>query len=327
MIKGIMKIVPLIRAYFPDAKLNEPLADKTTFGVGGRAAGYLRVSTPEELWGAVSLAQKRKIPFQIIAGGSNVVFSDKIYSGLVIQYWDNLGRVEIEDNEVTIDASLPLMKLVKAATVNNLAGLEALSGIPGTVGGAVVGNAGAYGQSISDHLDSILIYNPSTSLRAGDQTLWLNKKACRFAYRDSVFKHKDFVVLRVKFKLEQGEKKELEKKSREIVESRNKKYPSSLRCPGSFFKNILAKEVSKKSLKLIDKTKIAYGKVPAGYLLEAVGAKGMKEGKIFVADYHGNLIINSGKGKCADVKKLAAKLKKKVYNKFKIKLEEEVRFI
>jgi UDP-N-acetylmuramate dehydrogenase len=320
MIKDVMKVASLIRAYFPEAKLNESLADKTTFGVGGKTLAYLHVRTPEELWGAVSLAKKKKISYQIIAGGSNVVFAEKIYPALVIQYFNKIGRVEIDDSEVVVDASLPLMQLIRAVMRSGLAGIETLSGIPGTVGGAVVGNAGAYGQSISDHLDSVLIYD-------GQKTKWVNKKACHFAYRDRIFKHKDPIVLRVKFKLGKGDRKELEKKSREIIEMRNKKYPPGTRCPGSFFKNVLAKEVSQKSLKLLDRAKIAHGKIPAGYLLEAVGAKGMKQGKIYVADYHGNLIINGGKGKCVDVKKLATKLKQKVYNKFKIKLEEEVRFI
>ena len=191
MIKDVMKVASLIRINFPRAKLNESLANKTTFGVGGKTLAYLHVRTPEELWGAVSLARKRKIPYQIIAGGSNVVFADETYRGLVIVFRNPKKlhhTCQCQDLTLTCEASLPLAELIKCAIKNNLAGLESLSGIPGTVGGAIVGNAGAYGQSISDKLVAVEVFD-------GKKVRWLDKKACRFAYRDSIFKHNDWIVL------------------------------------------------------------------------------------------------------------------------------------
>ena len=119
---------------------------------------------------------------------------------------------------------------------------------------------------------------------------------------------------------------ELEKISYDIIKTRLKKYKLGLRCPGSFFKNVLVKEVSEKSLKLISQNKIIEGKIPAGYLLEEVGAKGMRVGGIQIADFHGNLFINTGLAKAVDVKKLAKILKNRVKKKFGIVLEEEIRY-
>jgi UDP-N-acetylmuramate dehydrogenase len=299
-----------LKQLFPQAEFNVSVAPYTTFGIGGEAAAILIVKEPAELTAAISLARANKISYRLIAGGSNVVFSDKIFQGLLIIFCDG-GTSKLDHTchcqgvALTVNASAPLSELIKGAIKNNLAGLEALSGIPGTVGGAIVGNAGAYGQSISDHLVAVEVWD-------GKKTKWLEKKACKFNYRDSIFKHKNLVILRAKFKLESGDKKALVKKSREIIKTRNKKYAPGLRCPGSFFKNIVQPDGSK---------------IPAGKLLEAVGAKGMRVGGIYVADFHGNLLINDGQGTYADVKKLASKLKQKVLKKFGIKLEEEVRYI
>lgn len=288
----------------------EKIKSYTTFGIGGEAEKILVIKKPEELVVAVSDARKNKIPYQLIAGGSNVVFSDKFFRGLLIVYRNPAGKIKIENNVVECDASLPLLKLVTGTVKNGFAGLETLSGIPGTVGGAIVGNAGAYGQSISDKLVAVEVWDPL--LGAGGKTKWIEKKNCKFKYRDSIFKHKDLVVLRAKFELVKGEQKELVKKSREIIKIRNQKYAPGLRCPGSFFKNVVQADGSK---------------IPAGKLLEEVGAKGMRVGGIYVADFHGNLLLNDGTGTCAEVKKLATKLKQKVFKKFGIKLEEEVRYI
>jgi UDP-N-acetylenolpyruvoylglucosamine reductase len=209
--------------------------------------------------------------------------------------------------------------IVKKAINLGLSGLETLSGIPGAVGGAVFGNAGAYGRSISESVGKVEIWD-------GQDRRWLPGSACRFGYRESVFKSTDWIILSVVFRLKKGEKKKLIRISRQITKTRLKKYPSGLKCPGSFFKNILVKDVSGKSLKLVDRDKIIEGKIPAGYLLEEVGAKGMGCGGIAVADYHGNLLINTGRGRAGEVRRLGGLLKGRVRKKFGIELEEEVRY-
>ncbi len=322
-------------------KQNISLRPYTTFGIGGIAKKFVEVQTAEELLSVVEEAQRSKTPYELIAGGSNVVFSDKVISSLIIRFtppWPSpRGRVGRGRGLILrCPANLPLENLITEAISNGLAGIETLSGIPGTVGGAIVGNAGAYGQSISDCLTRVQIFDsrPLDAVRPKGRTAsgirWLSKKQCQFSYRNSIFKDskkKNWLILRAEFKLKKGDKKELEKKSREIIKIRLQKYNPSLRCPGSFFKNVLVKEISKKSLKLIDLNKIRDSKLPAGYLLESVGAKGMRIGGIYVADFHGNLLVNDGHGTYRDVITLATKLKKLVKNKFGITLEEEVRYI
>ncbi len=321
-----------IKLLFLQAEFNVSIAAYTTFGIGGKALAILTVREPAALVAAISLARANKIAYRLIAGGSNVVFSDKFYKGLIIIFRNDekLDRTcHCQGLTLTV-ASASLAELIKTTIKNNLAGLEALSGIPGTVGGAVVGNAGAYGQSISDKLVAAEVWNPSVSVRrstSNTNTRWLTKEQCCFAYRDSIFKHQDLIILRAKFKLAKGDKKKLAKKSREIIKTRDQKYAPGLRCPGSFFKNVLVKNVPRLSLGKIDQFRIINGKIPTGYLLEAVGAKGMRVDGIYVADSHGNLLINDGTGAYANVKKLANQLKQKVFKKFGIKLEEEVRYM
>ena len=312
-------------------KQDVSLSSLTTFQVGrGKADYYVQISKAEELIKIVKLARELEIPFRVIAGGSNLVFADTDYHGLLIQF---LARTKSNKKAkislgkrgakmaLIVPASLTLMSLIQSSIEQGLAGLEALSGIPGTVGGALVGNAGAYGQAISDKLVSVTVFD-SKKIRI------ISKKACQFAYRNSIFKTKlakDYLILSAEFKLEKGSKKELQKKSREIIQTRLKRYPKNLKCPGSFFKNVLVSSVSKKSLAKIDESKIRDGKINTGWLLEKSGALNLRSGAIHVSDWHGNLIINDGGGTSEDVKKLANLLKNKVYKKFGIKLEEEVR--
>ncbi|MBI2097616.1 MAG: UDP-N-acetylmuramate dehydrogenase [Candidatus Vogelbacteria bacterium] len=299
---------------------NVPLAPLTTFAVGGRARWFVSVSSPEQLVEAVKTARVKKLAYRVFAGGSNVVFGDRTFHGLMIQFRPKVKPCHWQGLTLTCQANLPLASLIKTAVSHGLAGLENLSGIPGTVGGAIVGNAGAYGQGIADCLTRVEIFD-------GRKTRWLDKKQCSFVYRESIFKRRDWLVLRAEFRLTKGDKKVLAKKSREIIKIRSEKYNPRLRSPGSFFKNVLVKDVSRATLAKLDQTKIRDGKIPAGYLLEAVGAKGMRQGGIRVADFHGNLLINDNHGTYRDVITLAAKLKKLVQAKFGIQLDEEVRYL
>jgi UDP-N-acetylmuramate dehydrogenase len=293
----------------------------TTFGVGGTAAYYRRVRRPEELIAAVRQARRLKVPYFILAGGSNIVGPDGRWPGLLIHYFAPRGKVAVVGLMITADASVPLASLVKTAVRHGLAGLEKLSGIPGTVGGAIVGNAGAYGRAISDCLVAMEIFD-------GEKRRWLKKKDCRFAYRDSVFKHRPWFVLQARFRFtKKSAPPILDRLAKEIIKTRAKKYPPHLFCPGSFFKNVLVKEVSSESLALIPPEKIIDGKIPAGYLLETVGACGMKAKHLEVASYHGNLLINRGGATAQEVKKLAALLQKRVFKKFGIRLEEEIIYV
>ncbi len=308
---------------------NIPLAECGTFRIGGVVKEVIEVTSSEEIIETLRRIGGRK--FCVFAGGSNIVFPDEGIPDTLIRVRG--GNIDYEDGRIVADAGVPLAEGITFAIAMGLRGIETLSGIPGTIGGAVYGNAGAYGASISNCIEKVEVLVPksrkSQSINSKSQTFerkWISRKQCALGYRESIFKKKDWIILRVVLKLKKGDREALEKKSKEIIAMREKKYKPGLRCPGSFFKNVLVKNVSKKSLALVDKTKIIDGKIPAGWLLEQVGAKGMREGGIYIADFHGNLFVNDGKGTAADVKALARKLKKKVFEKFGIELEEEVRY-
>ncbi len=286
----------------------------------------MAVSSATELVQAVKAAHSSGRLYCVIAGGSNVVFDDNGFKGLVIQYQNPKAKIQIEGDKITVEAGTSLAALVKAANRAGREGLESLAGIPGTVAGAVVCNAGAYVRTISDFLESVEVYNPSTSLGITK----LTKAQSKFSYRTSIFKSKkakDWLVLSATFKLPKGDSQELTKRSREIIKIREAKYKPRLKCPGSYFKNVLLKDISAKSNKLINLDKVRDGKIPAGYLLEEVGACGMRKGGICVASFHGNLLINDGTGTAKQAKSLATELKKRVQKRFGIELEEEIRYM
>lgn len=305
-----------------EVKEKVSLADVSTFGIGGPAKEFITVSSPEELVQVARWAKSNSKVYRVIAGGSNVVFPDEGLGCLVIRFLGGEAKVLESERVLIADAGVLLAEVIERAIAFGLSGLETLSGIPGTVGGAVVGNAGAYGHSISEAVQKVEVFD-----EASGEVKSLSNDECFFGYRESVFKKRDLIVTRIFLKLKEGNRAELEARSREIITVREKKYKPGIKCPGSFFKNVLVKDVSKEVLDKIKKEKIIEGKIPAGYLLEEVGARGMREGGIYIADFHGNLLVNDGTGKAEDVKKLAARLKGMVRERFGIELEEEVRFV
>lgn len=296
---------------------NVRLSPLSTFRIGGSAQYFCRVQRPEDLVEVAKWAKGAQLNYKLVAGGSNVVFPDRRLQGLLVQLRG--GVLTFNRTRCTVDAGVLLAEVIEQSIQAGLAGLETLSGIPGTMGGAIVGNAGAYGHSISEVVDRVEIWD-------GRRRRWLSQAECRFEYRESIFKRKPYLVLRAALSFKRGRPKELRLISRRIIRLRLKKYKPGLRCPGSFFKNVLASRVSRRSLRLIDSTKIIEGKIPTGYLLEQVGAKGMRVGGIVIAKFHGNLFINNGRGAARDVRALARILKRRVNEQFGITLEEEIRY-
>lgn len=318
-------------------KKNFLLREITSTGVGGPAKFYVEVKSEVELMAAINWAKKNGKKYFLIGDGSNLIPSDEGFNGLIIK--NKIEKFEIKNKIVLIGAGNSLLAVINRLNQLGWGGLEKMAGIPGTVGGAVYGCAGAYGQEIKDRLIAVQIlpmFRGSTSKHnfqtsAGGR--WLTKQQCRFGYRDSVFKkHPEWVILGAEFKLTGSDPEILRKTSAEIVKIRSRKYPPGLKCPGSFFKNIIINQIKpasfrKKFLAKIDQSKIKHGKIPAAHLLELVGAKGMKRREIVVADHHANLIYNTGRGKSKDVWALAALLKKRVKKTFGIELEEEIKYL
>lgn len=306
------------------AKKNIDIAKYTYFGLKGLVSSLIEIDNPEQLKQIIFEAKNNKLNYFIIGEGSNIVVQDKKYSGLVIVYRERgeawkANSITQKNNRLIVYGSVPLWKVVRYSTENGLAGLESLAGIPGNLAGAIYGNAGAYGHSVSEVVEKVLVFD-------GKKEFWLSKKDCVFSYRESIFKKKKWVILSAQLKFKLNDRNKLKKQVETLIAKRAERY-TKIKCPGSFFKNVLVSKLSKKVLTKIDKTKIVEGKIPAGYLLEVVGAKGMNIGGLYVADYHGNLLINDGQATYRDVEKLVKILKEKVKTKFGIKLEEEVRYL
>lgn len=299
---------------------NISLKKYTTSRVGGPARYFCKTKTVEELKETLSFARNKSLPILILGGGSNLLIADEGFPGVVIK--NEIKNIIGIKQILKAGSGTLLSKLVNLTVARNLKGLEKLIGIPGTLGGAIFGNAGAYGTATGDVITKVVAFDPGKN-----KIISLNKKQCRFGYRDSAFKRNGLIILEAHFKLIKTRGKILKQEAEKILKDRlSKKYQEGGN-PGSFFKNILVKDVSQDTLKLIPKDKIIQGKIPAGFLLESVGAKGMKVGKIQVSKNHANLLINTGEGKASDFFKLAKILAKKVKEKYGIKLEPEVQLI
>ncbi len=284
-------------------KENVNLAGYTSLKIGGPAKYLAEAKTRDEILEARNWAEEKKVEWKMIAGGSNLLVSDEGYPGLIIVNRTGGGGIMLND-------------LVDKMNDKGLAGMECLAGIPGTVGGAVYGNAGAYGQTISDHLMGV------TTL-----TGYWPKEKCGFGYRESVFKKNREIILEVEFDLPKGDRETLVAKSNEILELRKKKYPPEMKCPGSFFMNLWFEKLPEEVKKQIPAEKVKGGKVAAGYLLERAGACGQSLGGARVTDYHGNLIYNAGRATAQEVWQLARRLRDGVWRKYGVILEPEVQFI
>lgn len=304
-------------------KKNFLLKNYTTIRIGGRAKFFCIVKSKLELVTAIEWARIQKMMWCVVGEGSNLVVSDRGYPGLIIQ--NEIKKFNRDGKVVTIGAGNNLFETIFRLNRLGLAGMERMAGIPGTVGGAIYGCAGAYGQELKDALVKVRFFD-------GKNFRVFTNKQCQFGYRESIFKkRKEWTITEVELRLKPAKSSKLLAISREIINLRKKKYHPGLNCPGSFFKNVrlvdLGPVALKKLLKKIDRTEIKYGKLPTGYLLEQVGAKGMKQGSIKVAKHHANLIYNSNGGKGRDVVFLAAKLKALVKKKFGIIIEEEVQYL
>lgn len=271
-------------------KRNVLLKNYTTFKIGGPAKYFYIAKTKTELVEAIKKAKKIKLPFFILGGGSNLLVSDKGFNGLVIKFGQSLSSYVSK-------------------------GLEWAVGIPGTVQGAVCSNAGAFKKSMKDVVESVEVFDTET----GKVKIFKNKD-CQFSYRDSIFrKKKNLIVLSVKIK----PKKSNTKKIKQYLNYRNKTQPLNFPSAGSIFKNLPAFPAGF----LVEEDKSSSLPFAVARVIEKCGLKEKKIGKVKISEKHANFILNLGKGKAKDVIKLIKLIKKKVKNKFKINLEEEIQFL
>jgi len=287
--------------------------------LGGPARILADAANEEALIEVLAAIEECGEQYAVIGGGTNLVAGDRGYPGVVVRYTN--AAVEFAGDTVTVAAGAVLQDLVDASIDRGLKGLETMAGIPGWVGGAVYGNAGAYGHSIEERVSSVRLLEKGC---VGE----ISHADCAFAYRESQFKRrKDWVILSVTLRLEAASAEELRATADRILKIRNEKYPPTMRCAGSIFKNLLWRDLPEAAQLLVPAAVVREGKVPSAYFLEQAGAKGLRRGGVRVADYHANLIYNQGGGTAREVGELISELKHRVRDRFGLELEEEVQFL
>ncbi len=302
-------------------KKNVELSDYSSFKIGGRARYLIKIGDKKELEKAIEKALKEKIPFFVLGGGSNTLISDKDFDGLVIVFKNEKPDISIKEKGIIeVEASALLSFLVNR--LDNFTGLEWAVGIPGTLGGAINGNAGAFGHSISDCIEKVEVLDVS---KGKIEKRKLEKKDCQFGYRTSIFKNNpQLIILSAELKLKKDEKEKIKERIKENKEKR-KVHPQGFSL-GSIFKNYYG-ELDKTIIKKYPQLKQFQEKngfISAGLLIEEAGLKGIRIGDAEISSEHANFIINLGKAKSENVLKLISLIKKEVKKKFLIDLEEEI---
>lgn len=296
-----------------------PLSGYTRFGIGGPADLYAETGDADAFIAAFTAARASGIETVVIGDGTNLIVSDQGLRGIVLRYRAN--RLQAAGACVMADAGAVLQDLVDFTVARGLKGLETLAGIPGSVGAAVYGNAGAYGHSISERVVRVRFYD-------GVEVRLFTNEQCQFHYRESIFKqHKEWIIFSTELAMEPADAAVLRKIADDIVRVRNEKFPVTMKCAGSIFKNLLLKDLPPEVASQVPPAVVREGKVPSAYFLEQVDAKGSKRGAIEVACYHANLIYNTGGGTAADLCALIAELKQRVRARFGLELEEEVQYV
>jgi UDP-N-acetylmuramate dehydrogenase len=283
----------------PGILVQEPLSRYTTFRVGGPAKWLFTASTTEEIIQAVELAKQNQLPYFVLGNGSNLVFADTGFDGLVIKI--NTRTIERDNLAVNADAGVAVGRLAIWAASEDLAGLEFASGIPGSVGGAIRGNAGCFG---SDFQSLVIEVTALTS--DGHIQVWSNND-CKFAYRESAFKHNDQIILRARLGLAPGNRQSSETSMTEKTKWRMAHQEYALPSAGSMFKNPPEKS--------------------AGQLIEDVGFKGRVIGHVMASTKHANFIVNTGGATATEVFEYVQTVKQAVKDRFGIELVTEVQFV
>ena len=280
--------------------MNESLKKHTTYGIGGPADLMIFPKSKQDLIKVIEIINENKIQLTILGSGSNVLVSDNGIRGAVISLKNSLKQIEVDNNILYAECGTMLGKIVKHAVKNNLIGLENLNGVPGTLGGALIMNAGAWGGEISENLVHVEIMNSKNEIQK------IQKKDLNFSYRQSSF-NKDDILLSAKFNLQKADKDVIKDNFIEAQSGRKKSQPLNKRSAGSLFKN--PKNNS------------------AGKLLDEAGLKGFSIGDAKISEKHANFFINDGDASSRDMLMLIKKAHKEVKDKFNVNLSLEVKLM
>jgi len=304
-------------------KRNILLADYTTYKIGGSAKYFFIAKTKEDLMSAIGFAKRLKLPVFILGGGSNLLVSDKGFNGLVIKI--DISEVNFQKNKAFVGAGADLTKLAYMLADTGLSGLEWSAGVPGTVGGAIYGNAQAFGTRISNTVETVEALNLKTL-----RLVSLTKKQCQFSLKNSIFKKdKNLIIISAVLKFKKKDINEIKRKIKEFLNYREIHHPINFPSAGSTFVNpetvIKNKQLLKKFPELNEYNQ--KGTIPAGYLISKCNLSGKRMGKAQVSEKHANFIINLGGAKAKDVLKLINLARKEVKKTFGISLQLEVQLV
>ena len=299
ILESLEKIIPI-----EQIKQNEPMKNHTSFKIGGPAEFYIKITTIKELQKILELAKKENIKITILGNGSNILIADDGIKGIVIK--TNLKKIKIENKEqnkveITVDDAMPIGLLGQKLLKEEITGFEEISGIPGTIGGAILMNAGAHGKEMKDIVTEITAIDYEGKIHK-----FTNKEA-EFTYRHSKFSDGKYIILQAKLELEKGNTEEIKAKMDEYAQFRKEKQPIEYPSAGSTFKR--GKDFI--TAKLIDEA----------------GLKGYSVGGVMVSKKHAGFIINTGNATAQDVLDLAKYITDKVYEKFGKKIEFEIKVL
>lgn len=296
-----------------------PLAALTRFSIGGPARILVDSTNATCFATALKAVRDHGWPHVVIGCGTNLIVSDSGFDGVVLRFRG--AALDLKDLHLRVEAGAILQDVVDFSVHHGLSGIQSMTGIPGNVGAAVYGNAGAYGQSIDQCVSGV-------DYTDGEARFTLTSAECEFEYRESIFKRrKDWIILTVDLDLNPGDSALLYSTAFEIHNIRDAKYPPTMKCAGSIFKNCLFAALPLTVQSQVPIKLVKGGKVPSAWFLEQVDAKGIRKGDIQVAPYHANLIYNDGHGKASDLVAIISDLQSRVHSRFGFDLETEVQFI
>ncbi len=280
-------------------RTDEPMKQHTTFRTGGTADFFVTPGTKEELRDVVEVCKKRRMPYYIIGNGSNLLVSDTGYRGVIIQIYREMSGITVDQGCITAQAGALLSKVAGRACEEGLAGFEFAAGIPGTVGGACMMNAGAYGGEMKDVLASVLVLTPEGEFRT------LSAEELELGYRTSVIARKNYIVLEAVIALDYGDRDQIRARMEELREKRISKQPLEFPSAGSTFKR------------------------PEGYfagkLIEDAGLRGFRVGGAQVSEKHCGFVINRDHASSAEIMELMRKVSERVEEHSGVVLTPEVR--
>ena len=279
----------------------EPMKNHTTFRVGGPADYFVAPHTEEEIRKIVALCEEKEIPWFVTGNGSNLVVSDEGYHGVILSVYKNFQGIEVEGNRIRAKAGSMLVSISQAAREAGLSGMEFASGIPGTLGGGVRMNAGAYGGEMSQVVTTVTVVNRNGEI------MELDNSTMEYGYRTSVIQNQSFVVTKVTFRLQPGDPEQIAAKMEELAIRRREKQPLEYPSAGSTFKR-------------------PEGHF-AGQLIMEAGLRGYSVGGAKVSEKHCGFIINTGKATAEDVKDVIWEVQRRVKERFHVELEPEIKFL